>query len=44
MAGRKGMDMDVRRGVEELAGEEGRETIIRIAYMRKNIFSKRKKK
>lgn len=38
------MDLDGRGGGEEL-GEEGRETIVRIYYMReKSIFNKRAKK
>lgn len=44
MRDRKGVDLDGRGGGEEL-GEEGRETIVRIYYMReKSIFNKRAKK
>ena len=43
MRDRKGVDLDGRRGGEELGGVEGGETIIRIYYVRKkSIFNKRK--
>jgi hypothetical protein len=35
----KAVDLDRRRGREELEGVEGGETIIWIYYMRKKIFS-----
>ena len=38
MGGRKGVDLDGRRGREELVGEERRENITRIYYMRKKIY------
>lgn len=37
MADRKGVDLDGRGDMEELDGVEGREIIIRIYYMRKNL-------
>lgn len=45
MRARKGVDPEGRGGGEELGGEEGGKTIIRIYCMRKDsIFNKRKKK
>ena len=38
MRDRKGVDLDGRDGGEELGGVEGEETVIRIYYVRKNIF------
>lgn len=37
--GREGVDPDGRGGGKELGGAEGGETIIRIYYVRKKIFS-----
>ena len=43
MRDRKGVDLEGRRGGEDLGRVEGEETIIRIYYMRKeSIFNKRK--
>ena len=36
---RKGVDPDGRRGGEDLGRIEGRETVIRIYYVRKSLFS-----
>jgi hypothetical protein len=43
MRDRKGVDLEGRRGGEDLGRVEGEESIIRIYYMRKeSIFNKRK--
>jgi hypothetical protein len=38
MRDKKGVDLDGRRGGEELGGVEGGETIIRIYYVEKNPY------
>jgi hypothetical protein len=38
MRDRKGLDLDRGRGRKEVKGVEGEETIIRVDYMKKNLF------
>jgi hypothetical protein len=45
MRDRQGVDLEVKRGEEELRRLEGEKSIIRLYYMRKEcIFNKRKTK
>ena len=43
MRDRKGLDLDRGRGRKEVKGVEGEETIIRVDYMKKNLFSVKEK-
>ena len=41
---RKGVDLDVRGGEEELGGKEGKGTVFRLCYMRKESMSNKRRK
>ena len=44
MRERKGLDLDGRRGGEELEGAEGKENLIRIHYVKMKLYSIRGEK